>query len=56
MLETIKTYATIALATFPWLILIHVCIFGGQVSFESKGLIKQVKELVITLKQGGQKP
>ena len=43
--KAITNYAIILLIALPWIGALFVFIFGGQVSYESEGLIPQIKRL-----------
>lgn len=45
MFEKVLSWATITLVCLPWLIMILCCITGGEVSFSSKGMIPQLKQI-----------
>ena len=45
--KTIGAYALMLLIVLPWIGMAFVSVFGGQVSYESEGLIPQVKRLYL---------
>lgn len=46
MFEKVTFWLAVSMIAMPWIIIIFCCIAGGEISFSSKGIIPQIKDLL----------